>query len=71
MTGFGDLPATKQVSALHLELCTRCGNCTRCPYLAITLGADGLPTTEESRCIGCTFCVQQCFAEALYMTDRQ
>ena len=71
VTGFGDLPATKQVSALRSELCTRCGNCTRCPYLAITLGADGLPVTDESRCIGCTFCVQQCFAGALYMKDRQ
>ena len=71
VTGFGDLPATKQVSALRGELCTRCGNCTRCPYLAITLGADGLPATDASRCIGCTFCVQQCFAGALYMKDRQ
>jgi NADPH-dependent glutamate synthase beta subunit-like oxidoreductase/dihydroorotate dehydrogenase len=71
VTAFGDLPATKQVSALRPELCTRCGNCTRCPYLAITLGADGLPTTDVSCCIGCTFCVQQCFAGALYMKDRQ
>jgi NADPH-dependent glutamate synthase beta subunit-like oxidoreductase/dihydroorotate dehydrogenase/NAD-dependent dihydropyrimidine dehydrogenase PreA subunit len=70
VTDFLALPAAKQVSALHPELCTRCGNCTRCPYLAITLGADGLPSTDESRCIGCTFCVQQCFAGALFMRDR-
>jgi Fe-S-cluster-containing hydrogenase component 2 len=70
VTDFMALPARKQVSALHAELCTRCGNCTRCPYLAITLGGDGLPATEESRCIGCTFCVQNCFAGALHMRDR-
>jgi dihydropyrimidine dehydrogenase (NAD+) subunit PreA len=71
VTAFGELTATKQVSALRPELCTRCGNCTRCPYLAITLDGDVLPVTEASRCIGCAFCVQQCFAGALEMRERQ
>jgi dihydropyrimidine dehydrogenase (NAD+) subunit PreA len=67
---FGDLSATKLVSAVRPELCVHCGNCTRCPYLAISLDADGLPHTDQERCVGCTFCVQQCFAGALQMCER-
>ncbi len=67
---FGELPATKQVSAVRAELCVHCGNCTRCPYLAISLDADEVPVTDATRCVGCSFCVQQCFAGALEMRDR-
>ena len=31
-----------------------------CPTHAITRGADGASTIDESRCIGCKFCVQAC-----------
>jgi len=70
VTDFMALPATRQVSAVREALCTRCGNCTRCPYLAIALDRDGLPRTDETRCVGCSFCVQQCFAGALEMRPR-
>ncbi len=68
---FGELPATKQVSAVRRDLCVHCGNCTRCPYLAISLDGDAVPITDAARCVGCSFCVQQCFTGALSMRDRQ
>ncbi|MFH1177982.1 MAG: FAD-dependent oxidoreductase, partial [Acidobacteriota bacterium] len=70
ITPFGELSATKLVSAVESELCERCGNCTRCPYLAITLDAQQHPITEAARCVGCSFCVQQCFTGALFMRER-
>jgi NADPH-dependent glutamate synthase beta subunit-like oxidoreductase/dihydroorotate dehydrogenase/Pyruvate/2-oxoacid:ferredoxin oxidoreductase delta subunit len=70
VTPFDALPATKQISQVEPDLCQRCGNCSRCPYLAITPGDDGLPRTDPSRCVGCSFCVLQCFAGALSLRDR-
>jgi NADPH-dependent glutamate synthase beta subunit-like oxidoreductase/dihydroorotate dehydrogenase/Pyruvate/2-oxoacid:ferredoxin oxidoreductase delta subunit len=70
ITGFMDLSALKKVSAVVAELCEHCGNCTRCPYLAITLGEDKVPVTDASRCIGCSICALKCFSGALYMRTR-
>ena len=70
VTDFMDLPAVKKISAVHAELCQHCGNCTRCPYLAVSLNADRVPETDASRCIGCSICVQKCFSGALYMRER-
>ncbi len=70
ITDFMELSPTKRISAVHAELCTHCGNCTRCPYLAITLDKDFLPQTDASKCVGCSLCAQKCFAGALYMRDR-
>ena len=66
-----DLTPIKKISAVHAELCEHCGNCTRCPYLAIQLDSKLVPETEPSRCIGCSICVQKCFAQALYLRDRR
>jgi heterodisulfide reductase subunit A-like polyferredoxin len=70
VTGFMDLTSTKRISQGIPELCMSCGNCTRCPYLAVSLDAEGHPKTDPSRCIGCSICVQKCFAGALKMRDR-
>ena len=70
ITPFDQLPAKKQLSAVNSKLCQSCGNCTRCPYMAITLDSSGHPETDPSRCVGCTICVKSCFAEALFMRDR-
>jgi len=70
ITGFMELPATKPISAVHEKLCHHCGNCTRCPYLAITLDERKVPRTDAERCIGCSICAQKCFAGALYMRER-
>ena len=67
---FMELPSEKKISQVIEALCTGCGNCTRCPYLAITLNKKKIPETDPSRCIGCSICVQKCFAGALYMRER-
>jgi dihydropyrimidine dehydrogenase (NAD+) subunit PreA len=70
ITSFGELPADKKISTVDRELCLHCGNCTRCPYLAIELDEEKIPRTDPSRCVGCSFCAQQCFAHALSMRVR-
>ncbi len=70
ITGFMELTPTKKISAVDETLCEHCGNCTRCPYLAIDLNNKQIPQTDASKCIGCSICVQKCFAGALYMRER-
>lgn len=67
---FMDLPSKKSISDVHEELCLSCGNCTRCPYLAITLNEDKKPVTDASKCIGCGICTMKCFSGALYLRER-
>jgi len=67
VTDFMDLPPQDKVSSVDEELCVHCGNCTRCPYLAITLNDDKIPEIDEDKCVGCSLCVQKCFAGALSM----
>ena len=70
ITDFMKLSPVKLVSDVVEEYCQHCGNCTRCPYQAITLDDNKIPQTDPKRCIGCSICVQKCFAGALYMRDR-
>jgi len=70
ITPFEELSATKKVPELLSGLCEHCGNCARCPYLAITMDKRVLPVIDAARCIGCSLCVQKCFAGALQMRDR-
>jgi NADPH-dependent glutamate synthase beta subunit-like oxidoreductase/dihydroorotate dehydrogenase/Pyruvate/2-oxoacid:ferredoxin oxidoreductase delta subunit len=70
ITDFMALPAKKKVSAADRELCLRCGNCSRCPYLAITPNGEGYPVTDPARCIGCSICALKCFAGAITMRER-
>lgn len=70
ITPFGELPAAKMISAADAELCVHCGNCTRCPYLAITLNGEKVPETDAARCVGCSFCTLMCFTGALEMRER-
>lgn len=70
ITGFMDLSAEKKISDVDPDLCQHCGNCTRCPYLAITLDDEKVPQTDASKCIGCSICVQKCFSGALFMRQR-
>jgi NADPH-dependent glutamate synthase beta subunit-like oxidoreductase/dihydroorotate dehydrogenase/Pyruvate/2-oxoacid:ferredoxin oxidoreductase delta subunit len=70
ITGFMELSAVKKISTVNAELCKHCGNCARCPYLAIQLDKKLVPQTDASRCIGCSICAQKCFAQALSMRAR-
>ncbi len=69
-TDFMDLTADKLISEVDEDLCQHCGNCTRCPYMAIELNYNKIPQTDYTKCIGCSICVQKCFAGALFMRKR-
>ncbi|MCX5795902.1 MAG: FAD-dependent oxidoreductase [Elusimicrobia bacterium] len=68
--GFMELSPVKKISAVKDELCMHCGNCTRCPYLAVSLSDEKVPETDPERCVGCSICTQKCFSGALYMRQR-
>jgi NADPH-dependent glutamate synthase beta subunit-like oxidoreductase/dihydroorotate dehydrogenase/Pyruvate/2-oxoacid:ferredoxin oxidoreductase delta subunit len=70
ITGFMDLSPVKKLSDIDYNLCVSCGNCARCPYLAVELDADRKPHTDPARCIGCSICVQKCFVGAMHMRAR-
>jgi dihydropyrimidine dehydrogenase (NAD+) subunit PreA len=70
ITDFDRLPALKPVPTVVRELCQHCGNCTRCPYQAITLDRQTVPLFDASKCIGCSLCAQKCFAGAIVMRPR-
>ena len=67
---FMALSPVKKVSNIDHDLCVSCGNCARCPYLAITLDDQFRPWTDASRCIGCSICAQKCFTGAITMRTR-
>jgi len=72
VTDFMDIPFKHRHSSLKdKDLCVNCGNCTRCPYLAIALDADGFPTIDEDKCMGCSLCVQLCWTNALEMVENK
>ncbi|MGZ4971975.1 MAG: FAD-dependent oxidoreductase [Limisphaerales bacterium] len=70
ITGFEQLTSLKKLPQVTAELCQSCGNCTRCPYLAITLDKRGVPVFDPSLCVGCSLCAQKCFASAISMRVR-
>ena len=67
---FMELSSKKMISECNTDLCLQCGNCLRCPYMAISFNQDKYPTTEPEKCIGCMMCNFQCFTGALTMRER-
>jgi Pyruvate/2-oxoacid:ferredoxin oxidoreductase delta subunit len=55
----------KAVCSVDLATCTGCGNCARCPQLAIALDARDRPTVDADRCDGCALCLELCLAGSL------
>ncbi len=70
ITDFMALSAVKKISQANLDYCVACGNCARCPYLAISLDEKGYPHTDPARCIGCSICAKKCFVGAISMRER-
>jgi len=68
--GFMDLSPVKKISTVNEDLCEHCGNCSRCPYMAITLNEKKIPVTDPEKCIGCGICTLKCFANALSLRKR-
>jgi dihydropyrimidine dehydrogenase (NAD+) subunit PreA len=67
---FMALTPIKKISEANPVLCVSCGNCARCPYLAISLDDKGLPHTDPALCIGCSICAKKCFTGAISMRIR-
>ena len=70
ITDFMALSPIKKISTFNYDLCVSCGNCARCPYMAITLDDKRLPFSDAARCIGCSLCAQKCLAGAITMRER-
>lgn len=70
ITDFMALSPVKKISEFNYNLCTSCGNCGRCPYLAISLDEQGHPHSDPSRCIGCSICAKKCFTGAITLRER-
>ncbi len=70
VTDFMALTPVKKISSSDHELCIQCGNCKRCPYLAISFDEEGYPATDPEKCIGCQMCNFLCFTDALSMRER-
>lgn len=70
ITDFMALSPLKKIPGVEAELCQHCGNCTRCPYQAITLSRQKVPIFDAAPCIGCSLCAQKCFAGAIAMRPR-
>jgi dihydropyrimidine dehydrogenase (NAD+) subunit PreA len=58
-------PAGTAACEVDLATCTGCGNCSRCPRLAIALDARGTPTVDRDRCTGCGVCLALCLPGSL------
>jgi len=69
-TDFMALSPIKKISDPDPAVCVSCGNCARCPYLAITLNDKGIPHTDPALCIGCSICAKKCFVGAITMRTR-
>ncbi len=70
VTDFMALSPVKSISEPDWDLCVSCGNCVRCPYLAIVLDDSHMPHTDPARCIGCSICAKKCFVGAISMRKR-
>jgi NADPH-dependent glutamate synthase beta subunit-like oxidoreductase/dihydroorotate dehydrogenase/Pyruvate/2-oxoacid:ferredoxin oxidoreductase delta subunit len=70
ITDFMDLTPVKKISVFDHDLCVSCGNCVRCPYLAIELDSQGLPHSDPAKCVGCSICALKCFVGAIHMRAR-
>jgi len=70
ITDFMALSPLKKLSDFDYNLCTSCGNCARCPYLAIELDEQGRPHSDPAKCIGCSICAKKCFVGAITMRQR-
>jgi NADPH-dependent glutamate synthase beta subunit-like oxidoreductase/dihydroorotate dehydrogenase/Pyruvate/2-oxoacid:ferredoxin oxidoreductase delta subunit len=70
VTDFMDLSPSKKISTSDHEICVQCGNCLRCPYMAVSKDENGYPVTDPEKCIGCKMCNYLCFTGALSMRER-
>ena len=70
ITDFMALSPIKKISEIQADTCVQCGNCVRCPYLAISPDEHGRLRTDAAKCIGCSICALKCFVGAITMRPR-
>ncbi len=70
ITDFMSLSPVKRISDINDALCVACGNCARCPYLAIDLDEHHHLYTDPARCVGCSICALKCLVGAISMRER-
>jgi NADPH-dependent glutamate synthase beta subunit-like oxidoreductase/dihydroorotate dehydrogenase/Pyruvate/2-oxoacid:ferredoxin oxidoreductase delta subunit len=70
ITDFMALTPVKKLSDFDRDLCVSCGNCARCPYLAIELDDQRFPKSDSAKCVGCSICAKKCFVGAIAMRAR-
>ena len=70
ITDFMALSPVKRISEVDGGLCVGCGNCTRCPYLAIAVDDQLHLHTDPEKCVGCAICALKCFVGAISMRER-
>ncbi len=68
---FMELPESSKIPEVDADLCQHCGNCTRCPYLAIELDEERVPLIDDEKCVGCSLCTLRCFSGALSMKEKE
>lgn len=69
LTDFMALTPVKRIPEIDMDLCSKCGNCTRCSYFGLIWENDR-PVAHPENCVGCTICAQKCFAGAIKMRAR-
>ena len=71
----GYIEAEGIVADIDPEPCNQCGLCAkRCPYTAIQLDADKIPTVIKALCKGCGLCAADCPKECIsivHYSDEQ
>jgi NADPH-dependent glutamate synthase beta subunit-like oxidoreductase/dihydroorotate dehydrogenase/Pyruvate/2-oxoacid:ferredoxin oxidoreductase delta subunit len=70
ITDFMSLSPVKKITDINFDVCVGCGNCARCPYLALELDDLRHPHADAARCVGCSICAQKCFVGAMTMRPR-
>lgn len=69
LTDFMALTPVKRLPEIDMDLCVKCGNCTRCSYFGLVWENDR-PVAHPENCVGCTICAQKCIAGAISMRPR-
>ena len=49
-----------EIAAINQLLCTRCGECLKCPFDALSINENGRVVLDPLICTGCGYCTELC-----------
>jgi len=57
-----DSPKTldNEIATINRLLCTRCGECLKCPFDALSVNSSGRVVLDPLMCTGCGYCIKLC-----------